>query len=176
MISLQISALEQHLDFVLHFQRQVSLYFLVLGFRLLHFDSKSEAFSCLCRWRIDYCTLTVKNVFQCTKKSSCIRSQTLVAAQHLTKTWNHCWLGGNVGQFATANRFYLKSFTIVHLAHSFQRDLLSIRSWRIRQFASPKISSILPLHGYFWCECLEVLFLVEPIIRKAWPALFIPTI
>ena len=43
-VSLQISALEQSLDFFLHFQRQVSLYYLVLGFRLWHFDSKSEAF------------------------------------------------------------------------------------------------------------------------------------
>ena len=34
MVSLQISALEQSLDFVLHFNRQVSLYFLALVFRL----------------------------------------------------------------------------------------------------------------------------------------------
>ena len=32
-VSLQISALES-LDFALHFQRQVSLYYLALGFRL----------------------------------------------------------------------------------------------------------------------------------------------
>ena len=44
MVSLQISALEPFLDFVLHFLRQVSLFYLALGFRLLNFDSKSEAF------------------------------------------------------------------------------------------------------------------------------------
>ena len=57
---------------------------------------------------------------------------------------------------------------------------LSIHSWRIRQFASPELSSILPLHGYFRCEFLEMLFLVEPILREFGPALFerffIPTI
>ena len=43
-VFLQNSALEYSLDFVLHFLRQVSLYYRVLGFRLQHFDSKSEAF------------------------------------------------------------------------------------------------------------------------------------
>ena len=44
MVSWQISALESSLDFVLRSWRQVSLYYLALDFRLLHFDSKSEAF------------------------------------------------------------------------------------------------------------------------------------
>ena len=36
----------------------------------------------------------------------------------------------------------------------------------------PEVSSILPHHGYFGYEYLEVLFLVEPILREVWPALF----
>ena len=39
-------------------------------------------------------------------------------------------------------------------------------------YGFPEISSILPLHGIFVCEYLEVLFLVEPILRGAWLALF----
>ena len=49
---------------------------------------------------------------------------------------------------------------------------LSIYVWRIREFAFPELSSILPPHGYFGCEYLEVLFLVEPIFREVGPALF----
>ena len=51
-------------------------------------------------------------------------------------------------------------------------DFLSIYLWRIRQLAGPELSSILPLHGYFGCESLEVLFLVAPILREVGPALF----
>ena len=42
--SLQTLALELCFQFVLHFQRQVPLYFSTLGFRLQHFDSLSEKF------------------------------------------------------------------------------------------------------------------------------------
>ena len=85
MVSMQISALESSLDFVLHFLRQVSLCNLALGFRLWHFDSKSEAF-------LDKVSMTNLH-----KQIPCFRWQTLVAAQHLTKTWNNCQLTGNVG-------------------------------------------------------------------------------
>ena len=49
-----------------------------------------------CRWRIDY-TWAAKNVSWCTELIPFIRSQTLVAALHTTKTWNNCRLTGNVG-------------------------------------------------------------------------------
>ena len=38
--------------------------------------------------------------------------------------------------------------------------------------SSIRISWALFISGYFWCEFLEVLFLVEPILHEAWPALF----
>ena len=52
-----------------------------------------------CRWWIDWCKWTVKNVSRCTKHVPCIRSQALVAAQHTTRTWTNCRLTGNVGKF-----------------------------------------------------------------------------
>ena len=51
-------------------------------------------------------------------------------------------------------------------------DFLSTIAWRIRQFAFPELFSILPHHAYFWCQFLEVLFLVAPILHEAWLALF----
>ena len=69
---------------------------------------------------------------------------------------------------------------IIHVIHSFLKLLYLCSeflyssvtfsqciSWRFRQFAFPELSSIHPLHGYFECECFEVLFLVEPILREA---------
>ena len=69
MVSQQILGLESSLDFFLHFQRQVSMYFLALGFRLKHFDSNSETY-------LDKVTVTNRitarglsqNVSQCTSK------------------------------------------------------------------------------------------------------------
>ena len=47
------------------------------------------------QWRIDHCTWTVRLVYRCTKQTPCFKSQTLVAAQHPTKTWNNCRLTGS---------------------------------------------------------------------------------
>ena len=82
-------------------------------FRLLHFDSESEA------------CLTEESI-RSTKQIPCFRSQTLVAAQHPTKTWNDCQLTGNVEKFATASWLDVLEFSrIVHKVHSVLQLLYS---------------------------------------------------
>ena len=44
--------------------------------------------------------------------------QAFVAAQHRTRTWNRCWLTGNVRQSPTVIRFHFLKFTwIIHRIH-----------------------------------------------------------
>ena len=103
MVPLQISALELSLDFVLHFQRQVSRYYLVLGFRLYHFDCMSEAL-------LDKVSMTNRLLHvDCPKRVPMYQTNSMYqianfgcgSASHKDlEDWER-------GVFSTANRFYI---------------------------------------------------------------------
>ena len=69
--------------------------------------------------------LITKNVFLWSRRIPCVKWQPFVATQHWTRTWNRCWLTGNVWQSRTVIRFHFLKLT-----------------WIFFQFICPCISCI----------------------------------
>ena len=96
--------------------------------------------------------LITKNVSLWSRCIPCVKRQAFVAAQHGTRTWNHCRLTGNVVQPSTIIWFHFLKFSrIIHLfLHLLQLGsellyclmTLSIFAQRIRQLVVLELSSI----------------------------------
>ena len=132
-----------------------------------------------CRWWIDWCKWTVKNVSRCTKHVPCIRSQALVAAQHTTRTWTNCRLTGNVGKFPlqTDSTSWNALESFMRFTQSCNSCICEASSWKVAwlslnfclENSSIRISWALFNSSTSWTLLMWV---SAPILRGAWPALF----
>ena len=69
-------------------------------------------------WWLKCRTWICKHVSLWFRQIPCIKWQAFVAPQQRSRTWNDCWLTGNVSKFSTVIRFYILKFSgIIHAIH-----------------------------------------------------------